>query len=242
MTNISETNDFEYVGDELDVFQHAVNWKTYWRSKIAPYMGQTVLEVGAGIGGTTRVFADYQCEQWVALEPDASMVKSLEQQQQAGTLPAFVDIQVGTVQQLPPDQLFDTIIYIDVLEHIEAHEAELDAARQHVAVGGHIIVLSPAFQFLYTPFDEAIGHYRRYRRQDLKALTPENCRVAKAFYLDAVGMLASVANLLFLRASDPKLSQIKFWDGTIIPISRLFDPLINFSLGRSVICIYERVT
>lgn len=233
--------EFQYVGCELKTLQHAVNWKTYWRSKIAPYMGQRVLEVGAGIGGTTRVFADYQCDQWVALEPDGRMVQSLQEQQQAGDLPSFVDIQLGTVQELSQDLLFDTILYIDVLEHIEAHAAELDAARQHVAVGGYIVVLSPAFQFLYTPFDEAIGHYRRYRRQDLKALTPKNCRVANAFYLDAVGMLASVANLLILRASEPKLSQIKFWDGTIIPISRLFDPLVNFSLGRSVICIYERV-
>lgn len=230
-----------YTGTELEVFRHAKNYKQYVRQKLSPYIGQKVLEVGAGVGGTTRVFADDNYQRWLALEPDGAMVASLHEQKRRGQLPDFVEIQQGTVQDLSSEGDFDTLLYIDVLEHIEAHQAELLSASQQVAIGGYIIVLSPAFQFLYTPFDEAIGHYRRYRRSDLRDLTPDNCRVADTFYLDAVGMLASVANLLVLRSSEPSLSQIKFWDSTIIPMSRVLDPLVGFNFGRSVICIYERV-
>lgn len=57
-----------------------------------------------------------------------------------------------------------------MLEHIEADAAEMNKAAALLNPGGHIIVLSPAFQFLYNPFDKAIGHYRRYNKRMLKKL------------------------------------------------------------------------
>jgi hypothetical protein len=59
------------------------------------------------------------------------------------------------------------------------------------------------------------------------------------FYLDSLGMFASLANKFLLRQQAPNEGQVKFWDGFIIPVSRLLDPLLAYSVGRSVIAIYS---
>jgi protein-L-isoaspartate O-methyltransferase len=59
-----------YVGTELELFCDANNWKAYFRDLLAPYPGGDVLEVGAGVGATTRVLCDGLQTSWLALEPD----------------------------------------------------------------------------------------------------------------------------------------------------------------------------
>jgi ubiquinone/menaquinone biosynthesis C-methylase UbiE len=232
--------NYEYIGEELDVFALAVNWKQYWGTKIRPYLGQEVLEVGAGIGGTTRVLYVPGYQRWLALEPDSAMIKGLLGEQQAGNFPAAIEFRQGLVSDLGQDELFDSIIYIDVLEHIEKDTQELLNAARHLKKGGYLIVLSPAFQFLYTEFDKAIGHYRRYRKADMARISPKSLKPVRAFYLDALGMTASLGNLFFLHSPKPNPRQIRFWDRVLIPISRyLLDPLVFYSFGRSVIFIWQ---
>ena len=66
-----------YVGGELDLFALAKNWKTYVRTQIADYIRGDVLEVGAGIGGTTVALHDGTARHWVCLEPDATLAARL---------------------------------------------------------------------------------------------------------------------------------------------------------------------
>lgn len=234
--------EFAYIGDELTVFSKATNWKKYWGSKIRPYLGNTVLEVGAGIGGTTSVLIEPSFRRWLAIEPDGDMVRDLQARQQAGEFPANCEFMQATTADLSSDQLFDSAIYIDVLEHIEKDAAEVQRAVTLVKPGGYVIVLSPAFQYLYTEFDAAIGHYRRYTRKSIQALTPDGARVQTAFYLDAVGCLASLGNKILLKSSTPNDRQIWMWDRLMVPLSRVVvDRLVGYSFGRSVVCVWRRV-
>ena len=68
------------------------------------------------------------------------------------------------------------MLYIDVLEHIEHDLDELARAASHLAPGGHLVVLAPAHQALFSDFDRAIGHYRRYNRAGLQKLAPAGLR------------------------------------------------------------------
>ena len=233
-------DDATYIGDELDLFADCVRWKRYFRSQLDKYISGAVLEVGAGLGGTTKVLHAGIADSWVCLEPDASLARQIADSlgpAGAGT----VEVVVGTVGGLPDDQRFDTILYMDVLEHIEDDAEELRRAASHLNPGGHIIVLSPAFNWLFSDFDRAIGHHRRYTKGSLRRAFPQDLRERRMRYLDAVGMLASLANRVLLRQSYPQEKQLALWDRWMIPVSRLLDPLVLHAVGRSILAVYQSI-
>jgi SAM-dependent methyltransferase len=229
-----------YGGTELEVFQHAYRWKRYWGECLRPFVGNRVLDVGAGIGATAINLAAHHHERWVELEPDRELAASIVALRDAGKIPPQCEVVVGTTADLAVQDHFDTILFVDVLEHIEHDRAELVRVSSHLDAGGHIVVLAPAHGYLFSPFDTQIGHFRRYDRSSLIALTPPGCEVAAAFYLDSVGMLASLANRLLLKSGTPTPAQIRFWDRMMIPLSRIVDRLTRRRLGKTVVCVYRK--
>jgi len=233
-------SEYEYVGEELDLFALAVNWKRYFRSKLAEVIRGDVLEVGAGIGETTRHLCDGGQRSWLCLEPDADLAARLRVLVASAGLSPTPRVENGTTADLDSTLRFDSILYIDVLEHIEGDAAELARAAGLLAPGGCIVVLSPAFNFLYSEFDRAIGHFRRYTTRSLAAVFPPSLRRRQLYYLDGVGFLASLANRVLLHQSAPSRQQIELWDRRMIPVSRYIDPVVRPFFGRSVIAVYER--
>lgn len=228
--------EFSYVGSELELFREAVNWKRYWTGQIRQWIRGRVLEAGAGIGANTPWFADCPYDSWLCLEPDRALSHEL---QEMARKQRCVEVRVGTIADIAPTENFDTILYIDVLEHIEDDAGELARAAAHLEPGGHLIVLSPANQSLFTPFDEALGHFRRYTASTLAAAAPAELSLVSMRHLDSFGTLASFGNS-FLKQSMPTRNQIRLWDRAMVPISRLVDPLIGYRTGRSLVAVWRK--
>ena len=227
-----------YVGTELDVFAHARNWKRYLRDLAAPYLRGDVLEVGGGIGETCCAFRSGAQSSWTALEPDLGLAGRLRTR--VSPLQPPVRVVAGTLAAIQDGPRFDCIIYIDVLEHIEGDSEELRSAVARLKPRGTIIVMSPAHQALFTPFDAAIGHHRRYNRTQLQALTPPGVRLIHTRYLDCVGLTLTIGNRLLLRSASPSVAQVMFWDRFCIPAARRLDPLFAGHLGKSILAVWRR--
>jgi SAM-dependent methyltransferase len=236
-------SDYEYQGSELETFALATNWKAYFRSRIQQYIGEAVVEVGAGFGGTTRLLCanGSRTVRWVCAEPDSRMVEQLREAIRSGCLPSICQAITGGLREIPRGDGFDTILYIDVLEHIEDDAAEMRAAAGHLKAGGMLVILAPAHQWLFTRFDDAVGHYRRYTRKMLASLAPSSLRQERLEYLDSVGLLASLGNRILLKHSMPTSGQITLWDKVMIPCSRVLDPVLLRSLGKSVLGVWRKV-
>ena len=235
MSRAFADSEFKYAGSELDLFEKARNWKAYWRTQIAAFVRGDVLEVGAGIGANTLTLAALNYTNWTCLEPDTALAARIE-------LPPSGRHQsaVGTIDDLPSEAKFDAILYIDVLEHIEDDRCEMARAAARLKPAGVVIVLSPAHPFLFTPFDQAIGHFRRYTRASLHEAVPATLKLEKLVYLDAAGMLASAANRLLLQSAMPTERQILTWDRMLVPVSRLIDPIFAGRVGKSVLGIWRK--
>jgi len=234
------TTERAYEGAELDLFLAARNWKAYWSRKIRPHIGASVLEVGAGFGSNTPYLHGESHTRWVCLEPDAALVARIPDHLREYPWAGTIETRVGTLQDIPEAETFDTLLYIDVLEHIDDDHAEMKRALAHLAPGGRIVVLSPAHQWLFTPFDRAIGHFRRYSKSTLRACTPPGARLLELYYLDAVGMLASCANRMLLQQSMPTAAQIGVWDRWLVTNSLWLDPLLGFRLGKTVVGVWTK--
>ncbi len=237
---MAEGAPFEYQGSELELFAHALHWKAYWKSMLAPAIRGDVLEVGAGIGANTPLLRDLSPGPWTCLEPDARMLERARNAHAQAGLAGRCEHLCGTLATIDASRKFDTIVYLDVLEHIEDDRGELQLAAEHLRPGGRVIVLAPAHQGLYTEFDRAIGHFRRYDKRSLRAIEPRELTRERLFYLDSAGLLASLANRWLLHQSRPSLAQIRTWDRVLLPCSRLLDPLLLRSVGKSIVGVWRR--
>jgi SAM-dependent methyltransferase len=236
--------DFSYQGTELSVFAQAVTWKRYFLSHIRPFLRGRVLEVGAGMGSNTRLLFSGDETHWTCLEPDHELAQQLRQAaaREPAAFPAGLQIVAGFVEEVALRPAFDTILYIDVLEHIADDRRELAQAAQRLEQGGHLIVISPALPCLYSPFDAAIGHFRRYRRKTLLHAAPSEVAVVRLRYLDSVGMLASWTNRWLLRSAVPNPRQITFWDRVLVPLSKWVDPVCGYRVGKSLLAVWQKPT
>ena len=232
-----------YIGEELEIFAHAVNWKQYYGRAIRDLFGQRVLEVGAGLGETTRHLCTGVHREWLCLEPDPGFCDRIRAKVSSGQLPECCSVYNGTTQALQGgSRHFDTILYMDVLEHIADDCAELQRAASLLNDGGRIIVLAPAHNFLFSPFDGKIGHHRRYNKAAIRAACPAELAIERMGYLDSVGMLASLANRLLLSQASPTLEQITFWDSVLVRMSRFVDPLVFYRIGKSILAVMRKKT
>jgi SAM-dependent methyltransferase len=232
--------DSKYIGDELSIFQDAVNWKNYWLNTIIEFISGDVLEVGAGIGVNTKLILENQpnITSIVAIEPDKSLADQILNNITKGR--HKVTVLNDYLENLPDDKLFDTILYIDVIEHIADDLGELEKAKLHLKKNGFLIILVPAFNTLFSPFDVAVGHHRRYNRKMLCKVIPDDLVQLKIFYLDSLGVCASLMNKFILKQSYPTKKQILKYDRMIVPISRIMDRLMFHSIGKSLVGIWKK--
>jgi len=235
---------YRYPGTELDLFSLAVNWKRYWITLVSPYISGRVLEVGTGTGNNTGLIQSMcrgKFTAWTCLEPDITLIDRLKQKIAFEKTGAVIEVVHGRVidlpQTMPP---YDTILYIDVLEHVKNDKTELQSAANLLSTNGHLIVLSPAHAFFYSEFDRRIGHFRRYTIGTLKRLTPQECIPVLCRYLDSAGMIVSLVNRILFHQSAFKPGHIMIWDRFFIPVSRVLDTLTFGKIGKSLLMVWRK--
>jgi len=234
------TNQYQYPGQELKLFEEARNWKKYLSAQIRPFISGKVLEVGAGISETTPFMISEQVTQWTCLEPDEHLFNTIRHKISRRELPVYCKARKGTLEDLETGEKFDTIIYIDVLEHIEEDKAEVAKAISHLNEDGHLVILSPAFQFLYNPFDRAVGHHRRYTKSTLRnVMKSGNLAEKKLIYLESWGTILIFFNRFLFRKTYPSKFTVSFWDRFFIPLSKITDKLLLHSFGKSIIGVWQ---
>jgi len=150
------------------------------------------------------------------------------------------EVIVGSLSTFAEQACFDCILYIDVLEHIEDDRGQIEVAGQLVRPGGHIIVLSPAHQWLFSEFDKGIGHLRRYKKATLRCLMPAGWIETKMTYLDSIGVFLSLGNVIALRQAMPTRSQLVIWDRLCIPLSRRVDRWSCGMIGKSILAVWRK--
>jgi SAM-dependent methyltransferase len=232
--------NYLYKGAELDFFAAAVNWKTYVARSIGRFVGGRVLEVGAGIGANTRFLHNPRVCEWICLEPDPNFAGRIGKRLVRGQLPRGCRVVNATIAAFDDPGRFDTILYLDVLEHIAEDRLELARAARLLWPDGRLVVLAPAHRFLFSAFDHAIDHYRRYNRAMLRALTPPGCILERVLMLDSAGFFVSLANRFLLAKEIPSRRQIAIWDRFLVRISRVLDRVTMHRFGKTVVAIWRR--
>jgi SAM-dependent methyltransferase len=124
-----------------------------------------VLDAGCGSGRTMEELIAYGEVHGLELDPVAAAVARGR---------GRGDVQEGVVEELPwPDDTFDLITCLDVIEHTKNDRVALASLRRVCKPGGWLLVTVPAYQALWSRHDEINHHYRRYNRRMLRAAAIE---------------------------------------------------------------------
>ncbi|MCA1615401.1 MAG: class I SAM-dependent methyltransferase [Acidobacteria bacterium] len=166
MTNVNSVETA--MASDLEVMAQANNYRDWMHRRIEPFIGRRVLEVGAGIGNFTQLLLDRE----LVVPTDISRVCLSRLEERLGdrlrARPRLLDLGAPSDEDWAA-YAFDTIICMNVLEHVEDDAAALSFMREVLVPGGRAVILVPAFMFLHGTIDKAIGHYRPLHAQGLAA-------------------------------------------------------------------------
>ena len=222
------TKQITYDGWELEFFDKADNFRNYQFDLIKKNLTGTVAEIGPGNG----VFFDKYKNIVDAVdlyEPSLNFLKNLESKKKENT-------KIINSNFVEKTNFYDTILYLDVFEHIEEDKLEFEKAYKSLKKNGCLIINVPAFQHLYSQFDRDIDHFRRYSKSSLLELINDySFNKVDLKYYDSLGYLLSLAskssNLDYKKNFSTK---IKVWD-KLIKFSRVIDMIIFNKIGKSLI-------
>jgi SAM-dependent methyltransferase len=204
--------------------------------RLRPWLGRRVLEIGAGIGNMSAFLIDR--ERVVLSDTEPYYVARLRERFAGRANVAVVELRLPACDPRLVGERFDTIVCLNVLEHIEDDPASLRSMRWLLRPGGRLVLLVPALRALYGTLDEALGHYRRYTPRELAAkLAGAGFRLAHLEYFNLAGIPGWWFTGRVLRRRLIPTGALKWYDA-LVPLFRL-EKLLPWRIGQSLIAIGE---
>ena len=226
----------KYVGWELDSFDDASNFRKYQIKKIKKYIkDKIILDVGSGSGGLINYYQK-ETKNISLIEPSKNLNQKLKKKFKNHKIKIFIN-------KSYIKQKYETILYMDVIEHIKNYENEIYFNLKNLKKKGFLIINVPAFNFLYTDFDKNVGHIKRFTKKDFLKLSKKfNLNIKKLEYYDSIGFFLILFSKFLFRynlKSKNVSKNVKIWD-YLIPLSKLIDKIFFNKFGKSLICVLQK--
>lgn len=225
---------------EFEALRHSGNYKQWIWDQFGSVLNasESILEVGSGVGQFTTIIHDNSPAATItALEPSTSFFVELTEK-----LPNIERINQYS-EALIGSRVFDTIININVLEHIENDTEEIKNWHSLLNSGGKACVLVPALNEIYAPIDNLMGHYRRYTKQELASkFEAAGFRIERISYFNFIGYWLWLLNFKLLKNTTFSAAKVTFNDRYLIHLCKALDALgANYLKGQSVVCIAQKI-
>jgi SAM-dependent methyltransferase len=230
---------FTYSGEELDALAGAANYYRWIVRRFAPFLGRRVVEAGAGIGTFAEHVLDAVPDAELTLvEPAENNFPHLRARfagrPRVRTLQGYL-ADAGTAGSA------DSVVAVNVMEHVRDDAAFLADAYRLLAPGGHALLFVPALPALFGTLDEAFEHFRRYTRREvdgrLRAAGFHPLRVA---YTNLPGVAAWWLSGRVLRRRTVSARDARLYDRWVIPWVSALERVWTPPLGQSLIAIARK--
>ncbi len=221
----------------LEIMANAKRYNHYVYKKIMPLLGKNVLEVGCGLGTLTQQIIPHK--NVVAIDKEKAYITMLQKKYKKRKNVRFVTLDI-TRPTRKLKQHFDSILCINVLEHIQNDDQALNNFSRLLNKNGRLILIVPAGQWLYSEIDKANGHHRRYTSKSVRTLFERtNLRILKLYHLNSMGVLYWLFTSKLFRWKIPKAPSISISD-RFVPLISILDKLFIHKIGLSLVCIGEK--
>lgn len=237
------TKKVEYVGKDLEAMSFAVNYHKWILDEFRPFLGKRLVEVGAGTGSFSELLLEESIESLTVIEPSEmfDFLKQNVSQSDQAEVKLYQNIFANVCDQIASEQKPDSILYINVLEHIEDDLFELTKIHRTLADGGKCFIFVPALMSLYGEFDRKIGHFRRYSKTELE----EKCKKAglkiiMSKYFDLSGIIPWWIKYKLLRSDSLESGAVTLYDKIAIPFISRFEKFIPAPIGKNILLVAEK--
>jgi SAM-dependent methyltransferase len=217
----------------LDSLDGADNYRDWIVDLARPHLAAPVLEVGAGHGTFTGSLAAFGSV--TAVEPGTHAAALLAERYADDDRVTGV---AGVVADVPTAPPFGSAVMINVLEHIADDQAVLREIRERLHPGSCLAIWVPAFRLLYSPFDEKLGHVRRYRKHELEAdVRRAGYDVVDSRYVNLPGWFSWLLLVRLLRQEPTSPTTVRIFDRWIVPVVRWVESRVRMPFGQSVFLV-----
>jgi glycosyltransferase involved in cell wall biosynthesis len=230
----------------LQRMQKVSRYNRWMWEQLEPYVGRRVLEVGAGVGNMTRFLL--RRERVIATDLDAKYLRILHH-----LFDSYTHVTIGRFDlggrptatetdgavDLPAAERIDTVVCLNVLEHIEDDERALRTFHELLEPGGRLILLVPALRSLYGSLDRALDHFRRYERAELlDKLGRAGFEIEASWFFNLLGVFGWYLNSRLLKRTTFPPVQLTLYD-RLVPLFRL-ESRWRLPFGMSLIAIARK--
>jgi SAM-dependent methyltransferase len=229
-----------YNGKDLEAMSFAVNYHEWILDEFRRFLGKRVVEVGAGTGSFSELLLREKPESLILVEPSemfAALRANISAIETETAITFHRAIFAGIADRIDAD----SIVYVNVLEHIEDDRGELEIIYRALKPGGRLFIFVPALRALFGEFDRRIGHFRRYRKKEIE----EKCRAAgfrilKSKYFDLAGIFPWFVKYKLLGSDSLESGAVTFYDKFAVPIVQKFEKILPAPIGKNVLMIVEK--
>ena len=228
----------------LQVIAKADQFNKWMYETIRPYLKGEILEIGSGIGNISKfvisnrlslTLSDYNTEYQQFLKENFS---------------EFTNVQaILSIDLQHPDffnhyfalkEKYDSVFLLNVIEHLEDDIVAIENCRFLLKKGGRLVILAPAYPFLFCRFDKELGHYRRYSQKKLSFFFPHNSfKILHTQYFNFIGIAGWFIFGKLLKRKMIRSGEMSAFN-KMVPFFKLADLITFKKAGLSVIAIAEK--
>ncbi len=223
----------------LEVLTEAKNYNRWIVENFLCYIKAPLLEFGSGIGNISELISSYT--PLCLTDTDVSMLARLKEK-----FCSIDDVSVEflDITQPPPRHLvesFQTVIGINVLEHVEEDEKALFHLGQVLKPSGRLLLLVPAKKWAYTSLDRELGHFRRYEKKELREkLVKASFRIEKLYFFNIVGLIGWIVQDKINQSGALRPYQVSLFDA-MVPFLKRIEAKVPMPVGISLIAIAQKI-
>jgi len=232
VSNYSHNDSFVYEGKDLESMSFAQNYHNWIYENIATQLGTKIAEIGSGVGNFTEFLLRNDHARIDAYEPCTKM--HLNNKFYKHPRVNCINSNFELVSKNYHDQ-YDSVVFINVLEHIQQDSDAIKKAYKIIRRGGNLIIFVPALQFLYSNFDRSIGHYRRYQKSELTKLVQNaSFKIISCEYFDSIGIIPWFVFMKVMRRGLSSRNTFTY-DTFVVPWLKIVEKIISPPLGKNLL-------
>ncbi|MBT3294343.1 MAG: methyltransferase domain-containing protein [Verrucomicrobia bacterium] len=230
---------YPQVMTDLETLSSAENYKKWLYSNVEDVLGNRILEIGSGIGNMTPLLGAHG--KMLVTDMDEAYIQTLR-----GRFDGDPDMSVhpyvlGGEDNAIPEFIRafepDTIVCLNVLEHVEDDMNAVRTMVDMLAPGGHLVMVLPALMVLFGDLDRQYGHFRRYNRSAAVRLVAALPRASliRNRYMNLVGVAGWWVNHVLLKRTQLSPMQVQTFDRYLAPIARFCERIVPPACGLSLV-------